>query len=176
MPVINKNVVLISGMAGSCIAVVLIAILFETLKSYKPNQQKPRKENSETTPLIRRPNQDLTRYKICYKMLKVCFSFWWFTFVLTIFTRVLNLYWFDWDNFSPVGVGFSCSFFGAVILQAWLTNPDNVFFNTWLRWLNTVLWVVSGNSCDGTCFKFDKQTWQQKKQWYTEADFWKSTH
>lgn len=48
------------GMAGSCIAVVLIAILFETLKSYKPNQQKPHKENSETTPLIRRPNQDLT--------------------------------------------------------------------------------------------------------------------
>ena len=75
MPVINKNIVLISGMAGSCIAVVLIAILYETLKSYKPNQQKPRKENSETTPLIRQPNQDLTRYKICYKMLKVCFSF-----------------------------------------------------------------------------------------------------
>ncbi|XP_073242807.1 uncharacterized protein [Porites lutea] len=49
------------GMAGSCIAVILIAILFETLKSYKPNQQKPHKENSETTPLIRRPNQDLTR-------------------------------------------------------------------------------------------------------------------
>ena len=57
-------------MAGSCIAVILIAIVFETLKSYKPNQQKPHKENSETTPLIRRPNQDLTRYKICYKMLK----------------------------------------------------------------------------------------------------------
>jgi len=156
-------------MAGSCIAVVLIAILFETLKSYKPNQQKPRKENSESTPLIKRPNQDLTRYKICYKMLKFCFYFWWFTFVLTIFTRILNLYWFDWDNLSPVGVGFSHPFFFSVILQAWLTNPDNMFFNIWLRWLNKVLWAVSGNSCD-------KQTKKKKKQWYTEDDLSKSTH
>ena len=62
-------------MAGSCIAVILIAILFETLKSYNPNQQKPHKEKSETTPLIRWPNQDLTRYKICYKMLKFHFLF-----------------------------------------------------------------------------------------------------
>lgn len=39
-------------------------------------------------------------------------------FVLTIVTRVLCLYWFDWDNFSPVGVGFSHPFFDSVILQA----------------------------------------------------------
>lgn len=47
-------------MAGSCIAVVVIAIVFETLKSYKHNQQKPCKANSETTPLIRRLKQEHT--------------------------------------------------------------------------------------------------------------------
>ena len=31
-----------------------------------------------------------------------------------------------------------------------------------LRWLNTVLRVVSGNSRDRACFKLDKQTWRQK--------------
>ena len=35
-----------------------------------------------------------------------------------------------------------------------------------LRWLNTVLWAVSSNSRDSTCFTLDKQTWQGKKQWY----------
>ena len=45
-----------------------------------------------------------------------------------------------------------------------------------LRWLNTVLWAVSSNSRDGACFKLDKQTWQGKKQWYTEDSFSKSTH
>ena len=45
-----------------------------------------------------------------------------------------------------------------------------------LRWLNTVLWAVSSNSRDGACFKLDKQTWQVKKQWYTEDNFSKSTH
>ena len=39
---------------------------------------------------------------------------------------------------------------------------------TRLRWLNTVLRAVSGNSRDGVCFKLDKQTWRRKKQWYTE--------
>ena len=38
-----------------------------------------------------------------------------------------------------------------------------------LRWLNTVLRVVSGNSHDGACFKLDKQTWRQKTR-YTEND------
>ena len=37
-----------------------------------------------------------------------------------------------------------------------------------LRWLNTVLRAVSGNSRDNACFKLDKQTWRRKKQWYTE--------
>ena len=45
-----------------------------------------------------------------------------------------------------------------------------------LRWLNTVLWAVSSNLRDGACFKLDKQTWQGKKQWYTEDNFSKSTH
>ena len=33
----------------------------------------------------------------------------------------------------------------------------------YLRWLNTVLWAVSGNSRDGARFKLDKQTWRPKK-------------
>ena len=45
-----------------------------------------------------------------------------------------------------------------------------------LRWLNTVLQAVSGNSRDSACFKLDKQTWRRKKQWYTEDNFSKSTH
>ena len=45
-----------------------------------------------------------------------------------------------------------------------------------LRWLNTVSQAVSGNSRDSVCFKLDKQTWWQRKQWYTEDDFSKSTH
>ena len=45
-----------------------------------------------------------------------------------------------------------------------------------LRWLNTVLRAVSGNSRENACFKLDKQTWRRKKQWYTEDDFSKSTH
>ena len=31
-----------------------------------------------------------------------------------------------------------------------------------LRWLNTVLRAVSGNSRDGECFNSDKQTWRRK--------------
>ena len=31
-----------------------------------------------------------------------------------------------------------------------------------LRWLNTGLRAVSGNSRDGACFKLDKQTWRRK--------------
>ena len=45
-----------------------------------------------------------------------------------------------------------------------------------LRWLNTVLRAVSGNSRGGACFKLEKQTWRRKKQWYREDDFSKSTH
>lgn len=57
-----QMLLLISEMAGSCIAVVVIAILFETLKSYKRYQQKPCEANSETTPLIHRQKQEHTRY------------------------------------------------------------------------------------------------------------------
>jgi len=49
-------------------------------------------------------------------------------------------------------------------------------FVTHLRWLNTVLRAVSGNSRDGACFKLDKQTWRRKKEWYTEDNFSKSAH
>ena len=44
-----------------------------------------------------------------------------------------------------------------------------------LRWLNTVLGAVSGNSRGDVCFKLDKLTWRRKKQWYRENDFSKST-
>ena len=40
-----------------------------------------------------------------------------------------------------------------------------------LRWMNTVLRAVSGNTCDGICFKLDKQTRRLEKQWNTEDDF-----
>ena len=55
-------------------------------------------------------------------------------------------------------------------------NQASVFIGTWnmgkifglanaalpFSWLNTVLWAVSSNSCDGLCFKLDKQTWRRK--------------
>ena len=48
--------------------------------------------------------------------------------------------------------------------------------SVWLRWLNTVLRAVSGNSRNGACFKLDnEQTWRRKKQWCTDDDFSKST-
>ena len=63
----------------------------------------------------------------------------------------------------------------AVTLKCFRTFLVLGYFWT-VRWLNTVLQVVSSNSCDGACFKLDKQTLWQKKQWYTEDDFSKSTH
>ena len=45
------------------------------------------------------------------------------------------------------------------ILYHWNTAPLKLK----LRWLNTVLRVVSGNLRDGACFKLDKQTWRRKK-------------
>ena len=56
------------------------------------------------------------------------------------------------------------------------THRGYLFFFFLLRWLNTVLRAVSGNSRDGACFQLDKQTWRRKKQWYTEDDFSKSTY
>ncbi|XP_068694831.1 uncharacterized protein [Montipora capricornis] len=44
-----------AGMFGSCIAVILIAVLFETFKSYKvhrQNQRTPQKQDSEATSLL----------------------------------------------------------------------------------------------------------------------------
>ena len=55
--------------------------------------------------------------------------------------------------------------------QANASRTSKVF----LRWLNTVLLAVSGNSRDGVCFKLDKQTWRRKKLWYTKDDFSKTT-
>ena len=43
-----------------------------------------------------------------------------------------------------------------------LVNRLNFQHFTKLRWLNTVLWAVSGNLRDGACFKLDKQTWWRK--------------
>ena len=58
-----------------------------------------------------------------------------------------------------------------------VSSISNIMLNTLhLRWLNTVLRAVSGSSRDAECFKLDKQTWRQKKQWYPEDYFSKSTH
>ena len=59
-----------------------------------------------------------------------------------------------------------------------IAETDRVLCNVvkLLRWLNTVLRAVSGNSRDRACFKLDKQTWRRKKQRYTEDNFSKSTH
>ena len=42
-----------------------------------------------------------------------------------------------------------------------------------LRWLNTVLPAVNGNSLDGACFKLDKQTWRRKKAMVHRRQFLK---
>ena len=57
-----------------------------------------------------------------------------------------------------------------------LLKEERKGFYTNLRWLDTVLRAVSGNSRDGACFKLDKQTRRRKKQWYTEDNFSKSAH
>ena len=75
-------------------------------------------------------------------------------------------------------------FFGLHARSIRFNNDNNVcikklvprLFSLCLRWLNTVLRAVSGNSHEGACFKLDKQTWRRKKQWYTDDDFSKSTH
>ena len=66
-----------------------------------------------------------------------------------------------------------------VVVVAFVSPDANLkgdHSNESLRWLNTVLRAVSGNSRGGVCFKLDKQTWRRKKQLYREDDFSKSTH
>ena len=48
-----------------------------------------------------------------------------------------------------------------------------VISDVYLRWLNTVLRAVSGNSLDGACFKLDKQTWRWKKAMVHRRQFLK---
>ncbi|KAL9988256.1 hypothetical protein ACROYT_G002681 [Oculina patagonica] len=55
---------LISGLVGSCIAVIVIAVFFEGLKSYKGHRHKPCKKNNETTPLIRQPHRIQNRFQV----------------------------------------------------------------------------------------------------------------
>ena len=62
--------------------------------------------------------------------------------------------------------------------EKWICTASNftALIPSCLRWLNTVLRVVSSNLSDGACFKLEKQTWQRKKQSYTEDNnFSKST-
>ena len=40
--------------------------------------------------------------------------------------------------------------------------PLQKSFDHHLRWLNTVLRAVSGNSREGECVNLDKQTWRRK--------------
>ena len=57
--------------------------------------------------------------------------------------------------------------------EVWVENVVQSGKNKCLRWLNTVLRAVSGNSRDG---KLRQTNMAPKKQWYTEDDFSKSTH
>ncbi|XP_078362259.1 protein SLC31A2-like [Oculina patagonica] len=54
----------IGGLVGSCIAVIVIAVFFEGLKSYKGHRHKPCKKNNETTPLIRQPHRIQNRFQV----------------------------------------------------------------------------------------------------------------
>lgn len=54
----------VGGLVGSCIAVIVIAVLFESLKSYKVHRHKPCKKSSETTPLIRKPQKIQRRFEM----------------------------------------------------------------------------------------------------------------
>ena len=62
--VVNFVIFSISGLVGSCIAVLVIAVFFESLKSYKVHRQKPCRRSSEKTPLIRKPHKIQRRYLI----------------------------------------------------------------------------------------------------------------
>ena len=55
----------------------------------------------------------------------------------------------------------SCSQLQKYMYVVWLVEGLHAKLFS-LRWLNTVLWAVSGNSRDRTCFKLDKQTWRRK--------------
>ena len=67
---------LISGVVGSCIAVLIIAVFFESLKSYKVHRHKACRESSEKTPLIKQPHKIQRRYFICWsKGVIVVFTF-----------------------------------------------------------------------------------------------------
>ena len=57
-------------------------------------------------------------------------------------SKLQKMYGKNW-SFQKTGRGLLCT-------------PD-------LRWLNTVLRAVSGNSRDGECFNLDKQTWRRKR-------------
>lgn len=63
---VNFVFFLISGLVGSCIAVLVIAVFFESLKSYKVHRHKPcrRSGSSEKTPLIKKPHKIQRRYLI----------------------------------------------------------------------------------------------------------------
>ena len=64
----------------------------------------------------------------------------------------------DYSGLRRLKTGAFTLFYYFIILQS--TRVQSV----WLRWLNTALQAVSGNSRDGACFKLDKQTWRRKKQ------------
>ena len=49
-----------------------------------------------------------------------------------------------------------------LMIGLWYSNQSYVTPHVHLRWLNTVLRAVSGNSRDGDCFNLDKQTWRRK--------------
>ena len=51
-----------SGLIGSCIAMFVIAVLYEFLKSNKSHQVKCNQRKSETSPLLHHSNENQSRY------------------------------------------------------------------------------------------------------------------
>ena len=74
----------------------------------------------------------------------------------------------------------------VIIIYLSIRKQSEVTGNHFQQWVTESLQLfkvaehsfaaVSGNSHDGACFKYNKQTWQRKKQWYRDNDFSKSTH
>lgn len=62
----------VGGLVGSCIAVLVIAVFFESLKSYKVHGHKPCRKSSEKTPLIKQPHKIQRRFEMTDHLKKTC--------------------------------------------------------------------------------------------------------
>lgn len=88
-------------MVGSCVAVILIAVFYETLKSYKVHHRKPCKEKSESTPLLRQRNQDQPRYTMWDHIQKT--RLYMFQFIVGYFLMLVAMTYNVWLFLAVVG-------------------------------------------------------------------------